>query len=585
MLTRVDYGITIQQNKNTAITSLEAIFEEEGLSIHRFTMESAEPFIPEPVTLEWKIAATDIMGVWRPTADFNKRIEADWELQNQESRISIDAPVLSLFGIEDKNVLTFSCSNAINRLELAAKYREEDNCFYCKIIFFTECKYPLQKFSADIRLDRRDLPFYQALKENTAWWESQPELLPTDVPAIAKKPLYSTWYQFHQELEEELLLEECRRAKAMGFEAIIIDDGWQTQDSNRGYDYTGDWRPERFSDFGNLVAQIQEIGLAVGLWYSVPFCGKKSKAYNRFKHQFLTEDHRWAPVLDPRYKEVRDYLVQTYVDAVKDWNLDGLKLDFIDDFKKYESTPFNKAGMDTASINQAVDRLLGEVIFSLKKIRPDIFIEFRQKYTGPAMKKFGNMLRAFDCPGDFTMNRIRIVDIRLLAGKTAVHSDMVKWHFKESVEVAALHYMNTLFGVPQLSVMLSEAPADHQAMIRFYTQYWSQNQAILTEGEFIPKAPLQNYPLLLSKTKGKTIVGLFGTGTLDMEECSGNIDVLNARIENQLVLLSPHSAPWLVSQFSCTGELVSEDLVTLNAGANLMEVPSSGLIQLKIQSS
>ena len=125
--------------------------------------------------------------------------------------------------------------------------------------------------------------------------------------------------------------------------------------------------------------------------------------------------------------------------------------------------------MDYHSINDAVDRLLKDVITTLKAIKPDVFIEFRQKYTGPAMRKYGNMFRAFDCPGDATMNRIRIADIKMLAGNTAVHSDMITWHKDDTVEVAALQMINTLFGVPQISVLLKEAAKDHLNMIKFYT--------------------------------------------------------------------------------------------------------------------
>ena len=48
------------------------------------------------------------------------------------------------------------------------------------------------------------------------------------------------------------------------------------------------------------------------------------------------------------------------------------------------------------------------------------------------------------------MNRIRIADIRMLAGNTAVHSDMITWHHDETLEIAALQLVNTLFGVPQI---------------------------------------------------------------------------------------------------------------------------------------
>ena len=531
--------------------------------------------------MAWKFPAKGVQGVWKPTADFSKRIEADWELQNHESRISIDAPVISLFGNDDENRLCFSCSNAINRIELSAKYREEDDYFYCKVILFTECRYPLQEFKLDIRIDYRCVHFAETLREVSKWWESYESLTPADVPLIAKKPLYSTWYQFHQNLEERQLLEECELAKKMGFDAIIIDDGWQTKDNNRGYDFTGDWQPERFPDFKGLVSSIQKIGMKVGIWYSVPFCGVKSKAYQKFKGKFLTENHRWAPVFDPRYPEVRHYLVQTYVHAVKDYDLDGLKLDFIDDFKSYPDTNFDWEGKDILSINGAVDLLLSEVSLELKKINPEIFIEFRQKYTGPAIRKYGNMLRAFDCPGDYIMNRVRIADIKLLSGDTAVHSDMVTWHKDEDVEIAALHYSNTLFGVPQISVMLSDIPKSHLRMITFFTQYWEENKNILLSQNFHPKSPSENYPVLYAQKGDKKIIGLYSDHMIEVSGTEKSIDIINSRLNQNVIILSENSATFNGMVYNCCGDIVEEFDITLKKGCNFITLPKSGILQMK----
>lgn len=574
--------VRIVQETNQADCQLVNIKNEDDIALYRFEVKETEEFIPYPIALEWKVPAVNVKGVWKPTADFNKRIEADWELENHESRISIDAPVLALFGNSDENIICFSCSNAINRIELAAKYREEDNHFYCKIIFFTECRYPIQDFSADIRLDYRKVHFSEALKDTSKWWEEYEELRPLPVPEIAKKPLYSTWYQFHQYLDEEQLLSECKLAKSLGFEAIIIDDGWQTKDNNRGYDYTGDWQPERFSDFGALVKQIQDGGMKVGLWYSVPFCGQKSEAYQKFKGKFLTEDHRWAPVFDPRYAEVREYLVQTYVEAVKNWNLDGLKLDFIDDFKSYPDTCFEKAGKDFLSINKAVDMLLTEVSTELQKIKPEIFIEFRQKYTGPAMRKYGNMLRAFDCPGDYTMNRVRIADIRMLAGNTAVHADMVKWHFDETVESAALHYLNTLFGVPQLSVMLGDAPGAHLKMITFYTKYWNSRAHILLEGRFTPCSPLSNYPIQRVELKKNSIIGVYEDHIIKLLDDHVEIDFLNAKLSTDVIIkCAKNLGVYNTVTFDCQGNTVSEENMEFKKGLNAITIPPCGLMMVK----
>ena len=573
--------VRLKSNANPMACKVERIEDQSGVSIYGLNIENETEFIPKPIELEWSIPAVDVKGVWKPTADFSKRIEADWELDYHESRISIDAPILSLFGGNDQNVLTFSCSNAINKLEMAAKYREEDNKFYCKIVFFTECNYPIKDFNVRIRLDYRPLHFSEAIADTAGWWESFDHLKPAFVPAIAKLPLYSTWYQFHQDLERDTLLKECGLAKAMGFEAIIIDDGWQTKDNNRGYDHTGDWRPEHFDDFPGLVKDIQELGLKVGLWFSVPFCGVKSDAYTRFKGKFLTENHRWAPVFDPRYPEVRAYLTGIYVNAVKHWNLDGLKLDFIDDFKGYPDTDFRPDPARVyGSITEAVDALLTGVSTALRELKPDIFIEFRQKYTGPAMRKYGNMLRAFDCPGDYVMNRVRIADIKMLCGSTAVHSDMVTWHFEESVETAALHYMNTFFGVPQISVMLQDAPMAHRRMISFYTQYWTQNASVFLSGKFIPTAPLGNYPIQKANLDGKCIIGVFEARYFDLDTTAYQIDVLNASTSESVVFLASEELLFHLQVYSCVGELLEERLLAVAQGINLLSVPKGGLDKL-----
>lgn len=102
------------------------------------------------------------------------------------------------------------------------------------------------------------------------------------------------------------------------------------------------------------------------------------------------------------------------------------------------------------------------------------------------MRKYGNMLRGVDCPNAGPVNRKEIVDLRLLADHTAVHSDMFIWHPDEPVESAALQIFNVIFSVPQVSVWLKEVSAEHREMIGYWMKYWRENRAVLLDGEFIP---------------------------------------------------------------------------------------------------
>jgi alpha-galactosidase len=573
--------ITIDGGSNNFLSKLKVLSNENNIALFDINIKGENAEIPEPITIKWKIPAHNVKGVWKPTTDFAKRIQADWELDHMESRISIDAPVINLFGHDDSNRITFACSNAINKLELNARYREEDDYFYCFVTVFTETNYKVKDFNIQLRIDSRNVHFSETIKDVSKWWETFDNLQPTSVPESALVPLYSTWYNFHQNLDEDKLEEECKLAYDLGYKAIIVDDGWQTKDDNRGYDYTGDWEPDRLNKTKEFVAKIHKIGMKVGFWYSVPFCGHKSKAYKRFKGKFLTENHRWAPVFDPRYPDVREYLINIYKSALVDWDLDGFKLDFIDDFKHYPETKEKTAEMDYHSINEAVDRLLTDVITTLKEIKPDIFIEFRQKYTGPAMRKYGNMFRAFDCPGDATMNRIRIADIKMLAGNTAVHSDMITWHKEETVEVAALQLVNTLFGVPQISILLNEAPESHLRMIKFYTNYWNINKLLFTEGKFTPFNPLLNYPQKQTVNADKMIVGIYDNYVSEINEKAENVDILNAKLTDTIVIKSKFDlGEFTGNVFNCEGEIVKTAIFNLNKGISSIEVPACGIIQL-----
>ncbi len=578
----ITHRFNITKNSNTFDVVITPYTKEENVDVYLINFTANEAFVPEPVTIQWKIPAIDVKGVWKPTSDFSKRIMDDWELDHMESRISVDAPVLSIYGHNDSNRLTFACSDAINTTSLNALYREEDNYIYCHIKLFTEAHHEITSYQTELRIDQNDYHFSKALNSVGSWWACFDHLKPTPTPVLAKRPVYSTWYQFHQNLEPTVLLEECKIAATLGYDLMILDDGWQTNDNTRGYDYTGDWEPERIPNLAEFSKAVHTTDMKLALWYSVPFCGKYSKAYQKFKGKFLTENHRWAPVLDPRYPEVRAHLINLYTKALTEWNLDGFKLDFIDEFKAYPDTVLTQEnGRDYSSINEAVDRLLTDVITSLKDIKKDVVIEFRQKYTGPAMRKYGNMFRAFDCPGDTTMNRVRIADIKMISGETAVHSDMFTYHKDEPIEVKALQLINTLFGVPQLSILLQEASPKELSMIGFYTNYWNQNAMTLLKGLFTPHKPLANYPICESFLGEQHIIGVFDNYLLPLTRNSKNIDIINGQLENSVVIDNNEDRGFYdLTTYNCTGGVVLESSIQLQKGILKIDVPPSGLIRL-----
>ncbi|TXK85041.1 glycoside hydrolase family 36 protein [Paenibacillus sp. N3.4] len=382
---------------------------------------------------------------------------------------------------------------------------------------------PLSSYEATLRVDLRDLAYYESLNQVQQWWSHLPETVPSPVPASAREPMYSTWYSFHQQLVPEAIEEQCRLAKAVGCETIIVDDGWQTANNARGYAYCGDWEvcKDKITDMRAHVERVHALGMTYILWYSVPYVGKMSKAWHRFSDKMLyTIESRGWGVVDPRFPEVREYLISLYETAIRDWNLDGFKLDFVDSFYldgDQQQEGEGNSGRDYVSVPEAVDRLMTDIVHRLRKLKPDVMIEFRQSYVGPRMRKYGNMFRAADCPNDAIENRVRTIDIRLLCGDTAAHADMLMWHPEEPPESAALQIINVLFAVPQISVLLDRLPTQHLGMVTFWLAFWSEHRDVLLDGYLEPHHPELLYPLIVASDAQKLIAAVYQRTVVTLE--------------------------------------------------------------------
>jgi alpha-galactosidase len=558
----------------------------EGLDVVRLTLTSATPQPPPRFTLTWSLPAQDAAGQWATGRQLNKTLRPDWSGGRlQASMLAREAPVSCLYGSDDRNILTFAVSDALETVLVGSGIREEDGRLYNEVTFFSEPHPSLTSWTADLRLDRRRVPYGKALADVSDWWAAQPGYAPAPVPEAARLPVYSTWYNYHQNVSSAVLLQEVAVAKTLGFDTIIVDDGWQTLDSGRGYAFTGDWQPERMPDMKAFVDGCHALGVKVVLWYAVPFVGKNAKVAERFKDKSLRFDDRLgAYVIDPRFPEVREYVVDTYRRAIRDWGLDGFKLDFIERFAADEKTVLEATGgRDFASVSAAADRMMTDILAELRKVKPDVMIEFRQPYIGPLIRKYGNMFRASDCPYAYLANRVKTVDLRLLSGKTAVHADMTMWHPSEPVEVAAFQLWSVLFSVPQVSVRLREIPKDHFAMVRFYTDYWRRNRDVLLDGAFEARAPNANYPLVRARSGAKEIVGVYADVAVPLDGAAPpSIDVVNAKSSTSVVLVMARDlGSYRTTVRNGQGAVVSTATVRLGSGAQALTVPVSGVLSLE----
>ena len=555
---------------------------EANLCLATLTLEAPKAQTPPKIRINYTFPAVNLAGIW---VSDNTRANNDHQGLKISSRAVLRAPLLMYLSPDDHNRMTISTSDTLKPVTIRGGVKEEDVWIHGFVELFGDKQPPLKRYQVTLRFDARPQPFQKVLQQTARWWASQDGYKPAPVPEAARVPLYSTWYAYHQNLDPDVIVEECRIGGKLGLGGVIVDDGWQTLDGNRGYAFTGDWQPERIPDFKGFVDRIHALNQKFIMWYSVPMAGEKSKAAVRFKGKTLgfSKGLR-AYILDPRYPEVREYLISLYEGAVRDWGVDGLKLDFIEMFSPKPDTVLTaEDGRDYASVDDAVDRLFTDVMTRLRKINPDIAIEFRQPYNGPLMRKYGNMLRGVDCPNAGPVNRKEIVDLRLLADHTAVHSDMFIWNSAEPVESAALQILNVLFAVPQVSVRLTEAPAEHREMIGYWMHYWRANRSVLLDGEFLPVSPAQNYPMVSGHTAEKWISVIYQDIVVAPgKQAPAQIDVINAKPGKDVVVrfeMAYGKADITVRD--CRGKVVRKDSRDLTAGVHSFDVPPSGLVEIR----
>lgn len=565
------------RNKNVKISLNE---KKDGDILYltvNMTLPEAE--IPELFSIKWNFSASDIASTWNPGMHDIHGLGFEWGHITAKSRLASWMPVQELISIKGRNKLLIAVSDVDTPINIKTGLREEDATFACEIEFFTIPTSPRKEYTATVRFDMRDIPYYDSIYDTTAWWENECGYESAYVPESAKMPMDSLWYSFHQMLDKDEIIKECKASKEIGLETVIIDDGWQTDDNNRGYAYCGDWNvaPKKMGDMAALVQSIHDMGMKVMLWYSVPFMGKYTENYDKFRDMLLEGSGNDIDFfgLDPRYKEVREYLVDIYRKAVSEWKLDGLKLDFIDSFVlKGKSLEYDDK-RDYQSLEDAIHALMSEVKTALTHINPEILIEFRQSYVGPSIRKYGNMLRVGDCPCDILKNRIGVINLRMTSGRTAVHSDMIMWNTDDTAENAALQFASILYGVPQVSVRVDKLPESHYRMLRHYTSFWKEWKNVLLDGKLTAENPECNYSSACSTLGNKSVITAFTSPLASVT--TDEAVIVNASAMTSLVIKDAKDKKYTV--VNCMGDTVSSGNIT--ADLQQIDVPQAGMIFLK----
>src|SRR5918998_150433 len=262
IMTDSGYEVSLEGGGKGFQSSISTSTLEGGVGLVHRRIEADGGGPPPVFLLSWSHPLVSVHGFWHSGARYDKGLGVDWG-EGFYSKATSGAPVGCLYDLEGRNRLTFALSDALNPATFHAGVHEESGEVNCWVRLFDEPLGPLGVYEAALRLDTRDLPYHEALSDVSRWWAHLPGYEPAGVPQTARLPMYSTWYSFHQDLDPGRVEEQCRLAKELGCEAVIVDDGWQTASNERGYAHTGDWRPaeQKVPDMADHVRRVHGIGM------------------------------------------------------------------------------------------------------------------------------------------------------------------------------------------------------------------------------------------------------------------------------------------------------------------------------------
>jgi alpha-galactosidase len=535
------------------------------------------------------------VGYWHPASGWDRHLAADWMTGWRAVGLAESAPLGCLYDAAGNTVLGYATDRLVATTHVKFGVGERTGRFGIWLAMDLEpgevCR---------IRIAGPGRSHADALRELARWQSPKSLRTSLPVPDAGRTATYSTWYSYHQDVNASAIEAEAKLAAEAGCGLLILDDGWQRGGTGGGYSGCGDWEPdaEKFPDFAAHVAEIHETGLKYMAWIAPLLLGRDSAAREALAEFAPHARPEWrCHVLDPRHARVRTFVVDSCARLIETYGLDGLKIDFLDSASAYASRTHVEAGGTNQSaangsatedgwipdVGTAMRAMLAALRDRLQAARgTDFLIEFRQPYTGPAMLEYANLLRASDCPADAVANRVKSLDLALLAPDAAIHSDMLMWDATGTPEQAARQLLAVLHTIPQISMRLADLPAEHRAMTAFWLGFWHERRDLLTRGRLHAGRPDELYPVVTTTDAERAVAVLHSAQHLVPLDLSRlrEAAVVNATDADRVVLDLldlPHQADVRLTVSDACGRTIREENTRLALGPISIAVPPSGL--------
>ena len=148
--------------------------------------------------------------------------------------------------------------------------------------------------------------------------------------------LINNWEATYFDFNEEKILSLAKKAKEIGVELFVLDDGWFGV-RNAGNCSLGDWyvnKDKLPSGLNGLAKKLNDIGLKFGLWFEPEMISPDSDLYRAHPDWCLHVDGRYRTkrreqlMLDLSRDDVCEYIIDLVSSVLKSANIEYVKWDY-----------------------------------------------------------------------------------------------------------------------------------------------------------------------------------------------------------------------------------------------------------------
>jgi len=431
------------------------------------SVETVDPQGSDRVVVHVDVPARDVQEMWMPSW-IVPRQERKWSLST-ESAPQSGIPYVAYFNATGTNAFSIGAESLVWDTKIVSKINQEKGVWEVTVTVVAGPGGALRPFA--VTLDRRSVEWTEALAD----WRNSLSVPKGTYPADAWKPVYCSWYAKHAAIDQNWVEQTAAIASELGFKTFILDDGWSYDEAKRvnpetiktWYRDTGRWNAFSKVKFPNFKAhreKMRAFGLNYVVWVSPYFVGTRSESYLKYGFDKKGEKPFEGNVLaDPTDRAFMDAVDEQLVGLMKESDLDGLKIDFLDYIRPSVEKPRGAVSL------AYLERLMGK----LRAVKPNGLFEFRQSYATPLTAHLATQFRVGDVPFEWLANLLGVAQIRVTMGDgVPIHSDPICWGLAETPDNINRHFLAAMAGVPMLSMDLERMSDEERSIVRRWISFY-----------------------------------------------------------------------------------------------------------------